>query len=82
VKRLIPAVQQQLDRGRFLEEGNPALAHLFGKPADDLDAGQIAPVHCAIEGLTGEGLLVDGAVGVAVEKTAELRFQLDHIAFW
>ncbi len=51
---------------------------LLHQPVDDLDAGEIALVHGAIEGLAGEGLAVQRAVGIAVEETADLVFQLAH----
>ena len=43
----------------------------------DLDAGEIALVHRAVEALAGERLLVDRAVGVAVEQAADAVFELD-----
>ena len=49
---------------------------LFGEAVDDLDAGQVALVHGAVEGLPGEGLLVDRAVGIAIEEAAELVLEL------
>ena len=60
----------------LLQPIDAARPHLFGQPIDDLDAGQVALVHRAVEGLPGERLLVDGAVGIAVEKAAEFVFQL------
>ena len=56
----------------------PRAQTCLGEPVDDLDAGQVALVHRAVEGLPGEGLLMDGAVGVAVEEAAELVFQFAH----
>ncbi len=53
-----------------------AAPHLFGQAVHDLDAGEVALVHGAVEGLSGERLLVDRAVGIAVEETAELVLQL------
>ena len=53
-----------------------ARPHLLGEPVDDLDAGQIAFVHRAVEGLAGERFLVNRAVGIAIEKTAELVLEL------
>ena len=53
-----------------------ARPHLLGEPVDDLDARQVALVHRAIERLPGERLLVDGAVGIAIEKAAELVLEL------
>src|SRR5579863_7871260 len=51
---------------------------LLHQPVDDLDAGEIALVHGAIEGLPGEGLAVQRAVRIAVEETADLIFQFAH----
>ena len=51
--------------------------YLFGQPVDDLDARQIALVDGAVEGLPGEGLLMDGAVGVAVEEAPHFILQLE-----
>ena len=53
-----------------------ARPHLLGQAVDDFDAGEVALVHGAIESLAGEGLLVDAAVRIAVEKTAQLVLQL------
>ena len=53
-----------------------ARPHLLGQAIDDLDAGEIALVDGAVVGLAGERLLVDGAVGVAVEEAADLVLQL------
>ena len=55
-----------------------ARPHLLGEPVDDLDAGEVALVHGAVERLAGERLLVHGAVGVAVEEAAELVLELVH----
>src|SRR5580693_146920 len=52
--------------------------HLFHQPVDDLDAGEVALVHGAIEGLAGEGFAVERAVGIAVEEAADLVFQFLH----
>ena len=45
-----------------------ARPHLLGEAVDDLDAGEVALVHGAVEGLAGERLLVDGAVGLRSKK--------------
>ena len=58
-----------------LDAAHVAPPDLFGEPIDDLDAGQIALVHGAVEGLPGEGLLMHGAVGIAVEEATELVLQ-------
>ena len=66
----------ELDRAMLFEPVDAARPHLLGEPVDDLDAGQVALVHGAVEGLAGERLLVDGAVGIAVEEAAELVLEL------
>jgi len=73
------AVAEQLD-GTVLLEGadRPANPHLLGEPVHDLDAGQISLVNGPVVRLAGEGLLVDAAVGVPVEKAAVATFQLQH----
>src|SRR6478752_1554674 len=60
----------------LLEAADAARPHLLGEPAHDLDAGEVALVHGAVERLSRERLLVDGAVGIAVEKAAELVLEL------
>ena len=60
------------DGAVVLEAADIGGQHLFHQPVDDLDAGQIALVHRAVEALAGERLLMHGAVGVAVEETADL----------
>jgi hypothetical protein len=59
----------------ILDAADVAPPHLLGEAVDDLDAGQIAFVHGAVEGLPGEGLLMHGAVRIAVEEAAEFGFQ-------
>src|SRR2546426_11061073 len=66
----------QLDCTVLLQPRDAARPDLLGEPVDDLDAGEVALVHGAVERLPGEGLLVDAAVGIAVEEAAELVFQL------
>ena len=66
----------KLDRAMLLEPADAARPHLLGEPVDDLDAGQVALVHGAVERLAGERLLVHGAVGIAVEEAAELVLEL------
>ena len=66
----------EVERAMLLEPPDAARPHLLGEPADDLDAGQVALVHGAIERLAGERLLVDRAVGIAIEKAAELVLEL------
>ena len=59
-----------------------ARPHLLGEPVHDLDAGKVALVHRAVERLAGERLLVDRAVGIAVEEAAELVLELVDRARW
>ena len=54
-----------------------ARPHLLGQSIDDLDAGQVALVHGAVDGLAGEGLEVQAAIGIAVEEAAPAVLQLD-----
>jgi hypothetical protein len=49
--------------------------HLLGQAVDDLDAGEVAFVNGAVEGLAGESLLMDRAVRIAVEEAAEFVLQ-------
>ena len=70
------ACRNEIDRAVLLEPPDAARPDLLGEATDDLDAGQVALVHRAVEGLPGEGLLVHGAVGIAVEEAAELVFEL------
>src|SRR3954471_16064113 len=60
-----------------------AAPDLLREPVDDLDAGEVALVHRAVEGLARKRLLVHGAVGIAVEEAAELVLQLadSHLRF-
>ena len=50
--------------------------YLFHQPVDDLDPGQIALVDGPVGGLSGEGLLMQRAVGIPVEEAADLVFKL------
>ena len=70
-----PSAADQIERAVILDAAHVAPPHLFGQAVDDLDAGEVAFVHGAVEGLPGEGLLVHGAVGIAVEEAAELGLQ-------
>src|SRR6516225_4260700 len=69
-------VQQKIHRRTLLHHGNTSLGDLLGEPADDFDAGQITLVDCPIESLTRERLLVNGSVGIAIEKAAEPALHL------
>ena len=66
----------QFDRAMLLEPPDAARPDLLREAVDDLDAGEIALVHRAVERLPGERLLVDGAVRIAIEEAAELVLQL------
>ena len=48
---------------------------LLHQPVDDLDAGEVAFVHGAVERLSSEGLAVQRAIGIAVEEAADFVFQ-------
>src|SRR5690606_34744179 len=78
---IFAATPNELDRAMLLQPIDPSRPDLLHEPADDLDAGQVALVHRAIEALPGEGLLVNGAVGVAVEEAAELVLQLPYTLY-
>ena len=71
-----PRVADELDGAMLLEPADAPGPDLLGQAVDDLDAGEVALVDGAVEGLAGEGLLVDAAVGVAVEEAAQLVLQL------
>ena len=60
----------------LLQPVDAARPHLLREPVHDLDAREVALVHRAVERLPGERLLVDRAVGVAVEEAAELVLEL------
>ena len=68
--------RDQRDRAMLFEAADagprPDLLH---QAVDDLDAGEVALVHGAVEGLSREGLAVQRAVRVAVEEAADLVFQ-------
>ena len=70
--------RDQRDGAMLFEPPDRPRPHLFHQPVDDLDAGEVALVHGAIEGLAGEGLAVERAVGIAVEEAADLVFQFLH----
>jgi hypothetical protein len=60
----------------LLQPVDAARPALLGEAVDDLDAGQVTLVDGAVEGLPRKGLLVDGAVRVAVEEAAPAVLQL------
>jgi hypothetical protein len=66
----------QFNRAMLLQAFDVARPDLLGEPVDDLDAGEIALVHGAIETLPGEGLLVHRAIRIAVEEAAQLVLEL------
>ena len=70
----------EVERAVIFQPLHIAAPDLLGQPVDDLDAGQIAFMHGAVEGLPGEGLLVHGAVGIAVEEAAEFGLQFADAA--
>src|SRR5206468_3960840 len=77
--RAAGVVAQQLDGAALLEGADRgARLRLLGEAIHDLDAGEVALVDGAVVGLAGERLLVDAALGVAVEQTAVARLQLEH----
>ena len=72
---LVPG-RDEIERAMLFQPLNAARPHLLGEPVHDLDAGEVALVHRAVERLPGERLLVDRAVGIAVEEAAELVLEL------
>ena len=75
-ERVTVGGQDEFQRPMLFQSRDAARPHLLRQAIDDLDAGQVALVHGAIEGLAGERFLVDRAVGIAIEKTADLVFEL------
>ena len=70
--------RNERDRAMLLELADRTRPHLLHQPVDDLDAGEIALVHGAIEALARERLAVQGAVRVAIEEAADLVLQFAH----
>ena len=68
--------RDEIERAMLFQPVDAARPHLLREPVHDLDAGEITLVHGAIERLPGKCLLVDRAVGVAVEEAAELVLEL------
>ena len=62
----------------FLQPLDRPRPHLLHEAVDDLDAGEVALVYGAIEGLPGESLAVQRAVRQAIEKTADLVLEFLH----
>src|SRR5881397_3281664 len=54
--------------------------YMLGEPVHELEAGEVALVDGAVVALAGERLLVDAAVGMAVEEAAVARLELEHAA--
>ena len=62
----------------FFEAGNAgASQHLFHQPVHDFDSGQVALVDGPVKTLAGKRLLVEAAVGIAVEEAADFIFKFD-----
>src|SRR5207237_435364 len=77
--RAAGAVAEKLHCAVLLESPDGrARPHLLGETVHDLDAREIAFVNRAVVGLAGEGLLVDAAIGVAVEEAAVAILELPH----
>src|SRR5262249_47326052 len=68
----------EFKRAMLFQTADGAPPHLLGQTIHDLDAGEIALVHRAIEALPGKSLLMDRAVWVAIEEAAELVLELAH----
>jgi len=68
----------QLDGAVLFQAVDAPRPDLLGEAVHDLDAGQIALVHRAVERLAGEGFLVHRAVGIAVEEAAQLVLQFPY----
>ena len=70
--------RNERDRAVLFQPPDRPRPDLLHQPVDDLDAGEIALVHGAVEGLAGKGLAVQRAVGIAIEEAADLVLQLAH----
>ncbi len=68
--------RDEVQRAMLFQPMNATRPHLLGEAVHDLDAGEVALVHRAVERLPGERLLVNRAVGIAVEEAAELVLEL------
>jgi hypothetical protein len=71
-------VRHQRQRPMVLGRQDARRQRLLSQAAHDLDAGEIALVHGAIEGLASERLLMQRAVGIAVEEAAPAVLELEH----
>src|SRR5262245_40924072 len=65
-------------RAVLLEPADRPRPYLLPQPIDDLDAGEIALVHGAVEALAGKRLAVQRAVRIAIEKAADLVLEFAH----
>ena len=68
--------RDQTNSAVFLQSFNRPRQYLFHQPADNLNAGQITFMRSAVKCLAGKGFLMQRAIRVAIEKTANLVFQL------
>ena len=69
---------EEIEATRFFEDRDVRLLEdPIAEVRHDLDAGEVAFVHRAIEALAGERFLVDGAVRIAIEQAADAVFELD-----
>ena len=73
--RIARLVLDELHRAMFFHAAYAARPYLLGEAIDDLNAGQVTLMHRAVKGLPGKGFLMNRAVGIAVEKTAEFVFK-------
>ena len=74
-------VEHQLHRPRLLEHADiRARPHLLRQTVHDLDAREVALVDGAVVGLSRERLLVDAALGRAIEEAAVPGLELEHAA--
>ncbi len=69
-------VEHHVERARVRQLARTQAEHLVTQPAHDLDARLVAAMYGAAEVLRRERLLVDRAVGVAVEEAAHPCLQL------
>ena len=74
-KRIACFVFDELHRAMLFHAFDSTRPHLLGQPVHDLDAGQVALVYRAIKRLPGERFLMNGAIGIAIEKTAQFVFK-------
>ena len=70
--------RDQRDGAMLFQPAYRPRPNLLHQPVDDLDAGEVALVHGAIERLAGEGFAVERPVGIAIEEAADFVFQFLH----